>query len=300
MTCMPSDVGKNNGLRFLRPGPNRVHWRYIAEKTWTPNVFRNNEVAHSAEAPLLISPTQRPLFFDFTQLFHTGVFMSPHHRISIYVLSACLSIGVGCSEKSSLSKPVEGAAPEQDWTTLKDFDAISLAGPDNVHINFAASFSVRVEAEDTVRKELRVERKGTNLRIYRELGIAQRPANPPATIHISLPKLTEIGLAGSGSAHIDQIDTESLEVQIAGSGDVNIGAGKMQSLELSVAGSGTFQAAKVEVQKGQVNVAGSGNAFFSSNGVVQGNILGSGELHIKGNATCEPTILGSGKMTCES
>lgn len=245
--------------------------------------------------------------------------MYPKTRFSLCFFSTLLFVGLGCTEKSSSTNSVANTDPTQDWTKLKDFDSVNMASPDHVRITLADSFSVRVEADEKVRKELRIEQKGKTLRIYRDAAIGQESTEPAATIHLSMPTLNEISVAGSGNAEIGKLEGDSLEVNIAGSGNINIASaslnemeaniagsgdiklqGKTNALDLSVAGSGTFDAANLEVKKGDVNMAGSGKAHFSSNGEVKGNIIGSGTVHVKGNAKCESVKLGSGEMTCGS
>lgn len=193
---------------------------------------------------------------------------------------------------------------------------ITLLGPDNVRVTRGDKLAITVDGEGA--DKLRFALSDGQLGIAREdwkMGMAQRAA----TVNVTLPLLSGIVLAGSGTLTADQlagedaniviagsglvearaIDAPKLSVDVAGSGKLRAG-GKAREMKLTIAGSGDAEMDGLNVDEVKVDVAGSGNARFASNGHVNANIMGSGEVRVFGRATCKLNSVGSGKLVCET
>ncbi|WP_298285705.1 head GIN domain-containing protein [Novosphingobium sp.] len=194
--------------------------------------------------------------------------------------------------------------------------AIALLGPDNVRVVRGDKLAITVEGEgaDTLRFALSEGQLG----IARE-GWKIGQQTKAATVNVTLPMLSNVMLAGTGTLVTDQmggadakiviagagtvearaIDAQKLEVDVVGSGKLRA-AGKAKDLNLTIAGSGDAEMDGLNADTAKVDVAGSGNARFASNGQVKANIMGSGEVRVFGRATCTVSSMGSGKLVCEN
>ena len=83
-------------------------------------------------------------------------------------LSALLLAGLALST-AACSRPADDAAPAakggatQDWSTLKDFNAIEATGPDDVAVTIGDAYSVRAEGDPKAIERLTIAVKGDRL-----------------------------------------------------------------------------------------------------------------------------------------
>lgn len=236
----------------------------------------------------------------------------------LFFLIACLACSTSSNANTSAPGATEGKEESAaDWKNLRDFVEVQMVGPDNVYVTQAKEFSVRVEAEQPVLQQLKIEKSDDALRIYREMKTLGDVKKPPADIFISMPTLNRVRSTGSGKTHVGKLQGTSLEIRATGSGDVDFKnvtvklldasiagsgnlnvAGEAQTLQISIVGSGNFSGLGLKTEKGDVKALGSGHANFSSDGQVNAKILGSGNVQVKGSAKCDSVVMGSGKITC--
>ncbi|RDC61131.1 hypothetical protein HME9302_02350 [Alteripontixanthobacter maritimus] len=196
-------------------------------------------------------------------------------------------------------------------------EGVSLASPDTVLVKDGARFDVRVEGDTAAVEAMRFKLDDDTLRIARE-GRDYNSSDGTATVTVTLPRLTamsqagsgtidaeslsgdaKIEIAGSGSARARNIEADALAIDIAGSGKVD-GGGSTGKLALSIAGSGDVRLADLKADSADISIAGSGDAEFASDGTVDASIAGSGNVRVIGKATCNVNTMGSGKLTCAS
>lgn len=201
--------------------------------------------------------------------------------------------------------------------TLDEFDSVSLRGPDNVVIALGDAFDIRVEGDDDVVAKVEFEIRNGTLRIGRENGHGFTMNEEAATVHITMPVLNgvslagsgdmqiaravsddfEASIAGSGSMAIAALEAERAEFDIAGSGDMTV-AGTVADLEIGIAGSGDVEAPDLRVQRADVDIAGSGSVEIFATETVSGSLIGSGDVRVSGGADCRSNSIGSGEMRC--
>jgi hypothetical protein len=138
----------------------------------------------------------------------------------------------------------------------------------------------------------------------------------PVTVYITLPTVTDIALAGSGSIRstakftgIDDLsiavsgsgnisfdfESDDTEVALSGSGEIKL-SGTTEDLEISISGSGDVFAKNLEAKDCRINISGSGDAQVQVNGDLETNIAGSGDVHYTGDASVKTRISGSGTV----
>lgn len=193
---------------------------------------------------------------------------------------------------------------------------VMLAGPDSVIITDGDELTIDVEGEQEAVDAVRFVISDGMLAIMREKD--NWDGSETATIRVTVPKLEDIAIGGSGTADaqslsgdasisiggsgkvsVAQISGDGLDVNVGGSGDV-VGAGSTGQLDLNIGGAGNVDLSAVTVGNADINIGGSGDVKFASDGNVDANIVGSGDIVVTGNATCEMNAIGSGTLTCEA
>ncbi len=193
--------------------------------------------------------------------------------------------------------------------------SLVLAGPDNVVVVRGDKLAIDVGGDPQAVEALRFTLDDESLGVMRKNG---SHISGKATVRVTLPELSKLTLAGSGTVDADRltgqaetviagsgtanlaaIEADKIEVTIAGSGTLKA-AGRARSLELTVAGSGTADMRGLKVDTGEVTIAGSGDASFASDGTVEATIMGSGSVSVTGSARCTIQSMGSGKLHCSA
>jgi hypothetical protein len=222
----------------------------------------------------------------------------------------------GCGP-SKPSQPEASGQATVSASSLRDFSAVELAGPDNVDIRRGDSFAIRVEGDKatTERIALRVTDGTLHIDRKREDGLWNRTHSGTATVHVTMPTIRGVALTGSGDIAIDRAD--DLTATLAGAGDITIGqlggkaatltvvgpgtiaaAGAVERLALSIAGPGDIQAREVEADQAVVSITGSGDATAAVNGPATVSLVGSGSATLGANARCSVSKVGSGEAHC--
>ncbi len=229
--------------------------------------------------------------------------------VGVALVTGCNNMNIAFGEGDGVplaELDMAGAAPTE----------IALAGPDHVVVREGSKFDIEVSGDERAADLLRFSLEDDALAISRENGNWRNTGT--ATVHVTVPILTaivvagsgdmetygltgasEATIAGSGTAKVMQVNAQSFEVTIAGSGDLHA-AGQTEALELTIAGSGTAELAALQVGEADVSVAGSGDAEFASDGRVDASIMGSGTVTVNGRASCTVNSMGSGTLNCRS
>ena len=215
------------------------------------------------------------------------------------------NITIGDSEGVPLAElDQSGEAPKE----------LVLAGPDKVVVTRGDALAIDVSGDQDAVDALRFTLGDGALGIMRDRDAGKNIGT--ATVRVTMPSLTAIVIAGSGTVEADAMDGQSdvtiagsgtakvgtitanqLDLTIAGSGNLEAG-GEVDRLDLTIAGSGSGRMAALKAGRADVTVAGSGDAEFASDGKVEASIMGSGTVTVIGNADCTVQSMGSGKLRC--
>lgn len=219
----------------------------------------------------------------------------------------------GCDSHVSIGG-AEGVSLAELDTTGPPPEKLVLAGPDNVVVTEGSSLNIDVSGDREAVAALRFTLDDGTLGVMRHN--EARGQIGKATVHITMPGLNavvlagsgtieaenmlgnaEVTIAGSGTAKVDRIAAEKLDLTIAGSGNFEA-AGTVKMIDLTIAGSGSGRMDELQAGGANISIVGSGSAEFSSSGNVDANIMGSGSVTVHGNATCTVHSMGSGKLRC--
>ena len=203
---------------------------------------------------------------------------------------------------------------------VADFTGVDLRGSDDVDVRVGTGFSVRAEGPSAELDKLKIEKVGDTLRIGRLNGSGFHwgsGSHKGVTIYVTMPRIAEAAIAGSGDMNVDRVDGQSFKGDSAGSGDLDVAALNVQAgdfsiagsggmklkgvskhLKIAIAGSGDVDAGGLKAEGADVSVAGSGGVRADVTGPAQVSIVGSGDVDLGSGAKCTTSKMGSGDVHC--
>ncbi|MGX7896137.1 head GIN domain-containing protein [Tsuneonella sp. HG222] len=227
----------------------------------------------------------------------------------------------GASIALALTAFQASAAPESVRSySLSGFDKIAAAGHNTIVVSVGGAPGVRASGDPAVldKMEVVVRRGALHIRPkeqYRQ-NFSWRLL-PRATYRVTMPKLVDAALAGSGGMTIDRVGGSDFSAAVAGSGEMRIAnlavddaamsvagsgnlivAGRARSADLSVAGSGKLSGRDLSVGTASVSMAGSGIAEVEARQTADVSVVGSGRVDVSGSPRCSVSRIGPGKVRC--
>lgn len=202
---------------------------------------------------------------------------------------------------------------------VADFTNVDLRGSDNVDVRVGTGFSVRAEGPSAELDKLKIEKVGDTLKVGRIEGNSFHWGgdHKGVTVFVTMPRIAEANIAGSGDMSVDRVDGQSFTGNSAGSGDLEVAAlnvqagdfsiagsgnikakGSAKHLKLAIAGSGDIDAGGVKAEGAEVSVAGSGGIRADVTGPANVSVVGSGDVDLGSGAKCTTSKMGSGDVHC--
>lgn len=219
------------------------------------------------------------------------------------------------SDAKGQEVPAQGSGDTRSYA-VRGFTTVSSNGSDPVDIRVGGDFSVRAEGAASDLDQLRIARDGDTLRIGMKKGVHWGNRRN-VRILVTLPRLTEAGIAGSGQMRIDRVEGARFKGGIAGSGDLTIATLRVEQAELGIAGSGSVQASGLvgalkigiagsgdvranglQAKQAEVGIAGSGHVAVQVDGPAKVSLSGSGDADLGPNSVCTVRKAGSGSARC--
>ncbi|MCF6239999.1 MAG: DUF2807 domain-containing protein [Bacteroidales bacterium] len=207
-------------------------------------------------------------------------------------------------------------AQEKNYQGLSNFTKVGIAVPADVIVTQSSNQSVRIETIQSNLDKIEVAVKDKKLIIKSIRNNTHFSGK--IKIYISMNKINELSLAGSGNittqgkVTTDDLDlsvagsgnissknltAESVKVSIAGSGKINLsGDGIANSLKASIAGSGDVHAKDFKAQSVKTSISGSADCYVSAVEELKVSLSGSGNVYYLGNPLIDAHISGSGKV----
>jgi Putative auto-transporter adhesin, head GIN domain len=199
------------------------------------------------------------------------------------------------------------------------FTAVSLEGPDDVHVVTGPATSVVAEGAARTLDKLDIRLDGRTLKISRKRSGWGMNWNSDkgVMVTVTVPAITDAAVAGSGDMSIDSVEGDAFTASVAGSGGLRIaaiavrraklsiaGSGDLMAIgtsgdtTLSTAGSGNIDAARLASQRVTVSAVGSGNVEAAASDSATISITGSGDVNVRGTDKCNVSKIGSGEARC--
>jgi hypothetical protein len=244
---------------------------------------------------------------DRTRLFLTGVAAAGAIAVTV--------TGNGLWSMIRHSETVEASLP---LSQLRDFDGVMLEGPDDVVIVPGDHFAVTAQGNKDALRYLNLYVRRGVLHVGRRrhngwLG----SGNGGITVHVTMPGLTRLWLAGSGDTKLERFEGKELSALLDGSGHLtanNVTAknvlvtvrgsgsvdmdGKTEALTATVQGSGSMDLDGLAAQTAEIAVQASGSVEAHASRQAKLDIAGSGSAHVSGTTQCQISRNGSGDAEC--
>lgn len=242
--------------------------------------------------------------------------------LAVASLPVAACSGRGHAEDSTPGIPGSGSGTSRTFQAA-DFTGVELRGSDDVDVRTGAAFSVRAEGPSAELDKLKIVRIGDTLRIGRinHDGLSWddfgHHDGQHVKIYVTLPRLAEASIAGSGDMTVDKVEgakfagssagsgnlvvgalaVDTADLSIAGSGDMTV-KGSARQLGIDIAGSGSVDGSGLKAQGARVSIAGSGDARADVTGPATVSVMGSGDVDLGSGAKCTTSKMGSGDVHC--
>lgn len=174
-------------------------------------------------------------------------------------------------------------AQKKETRTHRDFNSVSFGVSGTCYIVPGAAYSVTLEGNADVLKEVETSVEGDRLTIRYAERWNYRNRSEGITVRIQLPSLAEVRVAGSGDVVVEGTATgQALDLRVSGSGSITTAATLTGPLSARVSGSGSVHV-KGSCSKLNADVSGSGRV----------------EVEVQAREEAEFSISGSGKITAQ-
>lgn len=212
-------------------------------------------------------------------------------QLLTYALVAVLLSAGGCMTNVD---HIQGSGVAKTETRdVPAFTRIDSMGSAKVTVTIGDHQSVSIEADDNILPLIDTIVKGDRLQISSHDSYSART---PIKVTITVAKLEEARVQGSGSVNASGVDAKRFDAHISGSGDINV-SGTAQSLTATVTGSGKLDATKMPVDSANVTITGSGDVTVNASKSMSANITGSGDIRYAGNPSqVQQRVTGSGNV----
>ena len=228
----------------------------------------------------------------------------------MFVLGAAILFGTACEKING-----EGPAVTETRAT-GNFSGLDVRMDADVHVTQSPVYKVEVTAQQNVLNVMETYISGNKLVLKFRNNVRVRNYSQ-VIINVSAPNLgslylsgsgdvrvsgvlnplsMELGLSGSGSMHVEQINTGRLDASISGSGSIHVENGTATEERLKISGSGDMQLANVQTQEATTSTSGSGSIRLHATQKLDVSISGSGDVYYKGNPVINTNISGSGRV----
>lgn len=185
--------------------------------------------------------------------------------------------------------------PATQTRHVSAFHEVELAGGNNVVIHVGEKRSVVVKADDNLLDRVTTKVESGKLVIGNTPG--SLTAKSPMRVVVTVPRLSELTLAGGGNIIVTGIRAESLTVTLSGGGNMT-GSGSARSLGVTLSGSGTAWFAGLAAENIQAVLSGSGTIYVTATKSLDASVPGSGTIVYSGNPLhVTKSVSGSGTIT---
>jgi hypothetical protein len=200
----------------------------------------------------------------------------------LVVLAGCSWTGV----------PGSGTA-KTEVRNVPAFRAVEVTGPVDTEIAVGPESHVEITGDDNIVPLITTDVHGDRL----DIG-ARKDVRPSVHLaaRITMPRLTGLGLTGSGDVIARGVQADRLEVTLTGSGTIRAD-GAAREAEVALSGSGKIALDQLAAERASVSVSGSGDVAVAAARALDVAITGSGDVSYRGDPELKQRITGSGSVT---
>lgn len=206
-------------------------------------------------------------------------------------------------------------AQEKETRNEKDFTGVSFGVSGELHLTQGKNFSVTLEGDQDMLKQIETYVKNGNLVIRKKNW--KVAMNRKVTVRVTMPEIDRVSVSGSGTVvsegviksdelgiyvsgsgdvKLNAVSASELDCRISGSGSVNLSGSGARECDLSISGSGRYSGLDFEVDEMQISISGSGKCECNVVKQLDASISGSGDVYYSGSPSINVRSSGSGKV----
>lgn len=208
---------------------------------------------------------------------------------------------------------------KKETREVSGFTGVALSGNINVQLAYGNSNSITVEGDENLLPYIETKVEGGVLQVKRMNKIREFKTQNKLIVYVSLTKLTELKVSGSGNINGsgDFSNDGKTNISVSGSGNINVGINSFNetniaisgsgnvtlkgkstnNIDATISGSGSIDCSDVSCNDVFAHVSGSGNIKVYANKSIDARVSGSGNIYYKGSATnINLKSSGSGKI----
>lgn len=173
------------------------------------------------------------------------------------------------------------------------FREINAGGTMELAVTIGGEYSITVEGESALLKELTTNSDGETLTIRTSNRIdgSNRPR-----VKITTPELNGLVISGSTTASVTGIKADSMKLQAAGSSSL-VASGRTSELQASAIGSSTIDAEKLKSENAVVKCTGASNVSLDVTEKIEAESLGASNIYfIEKPKEVVQSITGAGEV----
>jgi hypothetical protein len=218
------------------------------------------------------------------------------------ILVAALTVAVAAvllrdDRSTSTGGGLEGSGNAATETRdVGAFDAVELAGANNVTVRVGRDRSVVVNGDDNLLDRVTTEVAAARLVIDNRGGFS---TNSPMSVDVTVPSLRAITLSGSGNIDAADVHAERLVVRLSGSGNIRA-AGEATHLRVTLIGSGDVELVQLVARHVDADLRTSGHIAVRATDSLDASVAGTGAItyvgdpaHVTKNVTGNGAIVGT-------
>ena len=174
------------------------------------------------------------------------------------------------------------------------FDGISLTGASNVLIRVGGAQSLVVRGDADLLDRVTTRVQDGRLVIGTKGSFTSRSG---MSVHVTMPSLTDLSLAGNGVIAASGIETARLTVTLSGNGIVRA-SGRATRLDVTLAGVGDAQLERLVAADVSALLAGTGRIAVTATKSLDASVPGAGSIVYGGNPSeVTRSVTGQGAVT---
>lgn len=188
---------------------------------------------------------------------------------------------------------------KKETREVSGFTGIVVAGNENVKLTYGKADKITVEGDENLLPYIETVVENNNL-VIRGKDKSNLKTRNKIIVYVSLTKLSELRVSGSGNITGDGDFSNNGETNIAvsGSGNINVGISSFDDTKIAISGSGNVTLKGKSTNNIEATISGSGNIDCSdvSCNNVSAHVSGSGNIKVYANKSIEAKVSGSGNI----
>lgn len=207
---------------------------------------------------------------------------------------------------------------KKETREVSGFTGVALSGAINVQLAYGNSNTITVEGDENLLPYIETKVADGVLQVKSKDRTGLKTRNK-LMVYVSLTKLTElkvsgsgnitgtgdftnggktsIAVSGSGNIDVEMGSFNETKIAISGSGNVKLKGKSTNNIDATISGSGSIDCSDIACDDVFAHVSGSGNIKVFANKSIDAKVSGSGNIYYKGSASSvNLKSSGSGKI----